>query len=104
MQNYPMRCYWECLFHESIYLSQHHNSESSSEDAQLHYTAKIGVEASKGPGGIGSYLARQEFGSNEGQTQTSGNQDSGYVSHGSAGGYPKMQLPVFIETYLAHSL
>ena len=72
---------------------QHLNSESSSEDTPLHYTAKIEA-ASKGPGGIGSYLAKQEFGSNEGQTQTSGNQDSGYVSHGSGGGYPKMQLPV----------
>ena len=67
------------------------NSESSSEDAPLHYTAKIEA-ASRGPGGIGSYLAKQEFGSNEGQTQTT--QDSGYVSHGSGGGYPKMQLPV----------
>ena len=70
---------------------QHVNSESSSEDAPLHYTAKIEA-ASRGPGGIGSYLAKQEFGSNEGQTQTT--QDSGYVSHGSGGGYPKMQLPV----------
>lgn len=74
-------------------LSQHLNSESSSEDTPLHYTAKIEA-ASKGPGGIGSHLAKQEFGSNEGQPQTSGNQDSGYVSHGSGGGYPKMQLPV----------
>ena len=60
-------------------------SESSNEDVQ---------SESKGPGGIGSYLARQEFGSNEGQPPTSNaQQDSGYVSHGSGGGYPKLQLP-----------
>eukprot|EP00095_Tigriopus_kingsejongensis_P009844 maker-scaffold21_size687808-snap-gene-5.36 protein:Tk09844 transcript:maker-scaffold21_size687808-snap-gene-5.36-mRNA-1 annotation:"ring finger protein 31" len=49
------------------------------------------VREIEGPGGIGSYLARQEFGSNEGQAPG----DSGYVSHGSGagGGYPKMQLP-----------
>ena len=73
---------------------QHLNSESSSEDAPLHYTAKIEA-ATKSPGGIGSYLAKQEFGSHEVQPQQgTGNQDSGYVSHGSGGGYPKMQLPV----------
>ena len=72
---------------------QHLNSESSSEEAPLHYTAKIEA-ASKGPGGIGSYLAKQEFGSADGQPPVPGNPDSGYVSHGSGGAYPKMQLPV----------
>ena len=75
---------------------QHLNSESSSEDTPLHYTAKIEA-ASKGPGGIGSHLAKKEFGSHDGQNQGLGNQDSGYVSHGSGGGYPKMQLPVRIK-------
>ena len=73
---------------------QHLNSESSSEEAPLHYTAKIEA-ASKGPGGIGSYLAKQEFGSADGQPPVPGNPDSGYVSNiSSGGGYPKMQLPV----------
>ena len=72
---------------------QHRNSESSSEDAPLHFTAQI-ESTSKGPGGIGSHLAKQEFGSYEAQGQIPGNQDSGYLSHGSGGGYPKMQLPV----------
>ena len=78
-----------------------------------------GGGAARGPGGIGSYLARQEFGSVEdgsqpvshgggppgvrgegpaGQTSGShsgtGVDSSGYVSHGSGGAYPKLQLPV----------
>ena len=58
---------------------------------------------SSGPGGIGSYLSRREFGSNEDQQQAAakGPSDSGYQSHGSGGGgggaYPKMQLPVSIK-------
>merc|ERR1719357_2380307 len=65
----------------------HFNSASAS-----------GIEeevSAKGPGGIGSYLARQEFGSTEeGQQQVNtAAQDSGYVSHGSGGAYPKLQLP-----------
>ena len=39
--------------------------------------------------GIGSYLSRREFGSNEGQPAVP---DSGYVSHSSGGGYPKMEV------------
>ena len=76
-----------------------HHSESSSEDAQpIHFTATVEGET-RGPGGIGSYLARQEFGSNDGQPSSNANGqpqpgDSGYVSHGSGGHYPKMQLPV----------
>ena len=42
-------------------------------------------------------MAKKEFGSHDGQIQALGNQDSGYVSHGSGGGYPKMQLPVRIK-------
>ncbi|XP_059093166.1 uncharacterized protein LOC131888343 isoform X2 [Tigriopus californicus] len=77
------------------------NSESStSEDAvprvkgtpqPLIHSQGPGKKGVPGPGGIGSYLSRQEFGSTEeGQAQG----DSGYVSHGSGtGGYPKQQLP-----------
>ncbi|QQP56526.1 Uncharacterized protein FKW44_001214, partial [Caligus rogercresseyi] len=63
-------------------------SESSEEDA-LHFTATI--QEDKGPpGGIGSYLSRKEFGSND----ANGIPDSGYVSHSSGGGsYSKLQLP-----------
>ena len=70
---------------------------SESSDA-----AAVSAEATaaKGPGGIGSYLARQEFGSNDGQAggghpggAAAPADSSGYVSHGS-GGYPKLQLPV----------
>ena len=75
------------------YPQQHLNPESSDEDAPLHFTAKIEA-GSKGPGGIGSYLAKQEFGSEDGQPPAPGAQDSGYLSHSSGGGYPKMQLPV----------
>jgi hypothetical protein len=59
-----------------------------------------GYTGVQGPGGIGSYLARREFGSNEEQ-QTQGKgaataaHDSGYISHGSGtGAFPKMKLPV----------
>ena len=71
---------------------------SESSDA----AAAVSAEATKGPGGIGSYLARQEFGSNDGQAggghpgaggAAAPADSSGYVSHGS-GGYPKLQLPV----------
>ena len=56
--------------------------------------------SAKGPGGIGSYLARQEFGSTEGQQQVNtAAQDSGYVSHGSGGAYPKLQLPVSLQLH-----
>ena len=76
---------------------QNQNSESSSEDAPLHFTAQI-KSTSNGPGGIGSHKAKQEFGSYEAQGQNPGNQDSGYLSHGSGGGYPKMQLPVGLQS------
>ena len=62
---------------------QTHNSESSSEEAPIHFTATVEGET-RGPGGIGSYLARREFGSNEGPPA-----DSGYVSHSSGGHYPR---------------
>jgi hypothetical protein len=68
------------------------SGSSGAEDGTLHFTAT--VQGSTQPEAIGSYLARQEFGSNEGQPIG----DSGYVSHGSGerNPYPKMQLPVII--------
>ena len=38
---------------------------------------------------MGSYLSRQEFGSSDVQQP---GPDSGYVSHGSGGGYPKLLM------------
>ena len=72
------------------------SESSTSEDQQQSYTAQVTATSTtnvQGPGGIGSYLSRREFGSNEGSGQPQA--DSGYQSHGSgAGAYPKMQLPV----------
>jgi hypothetical protein len=72
---------------------QANNSESSSEEAPIHFTATVEGET-RGPGGIGSYLARQEFGSNEGPP-ANGAADSGYVSHSSGGHYPRWRMHYF---------
>jgi len=65
-----------------------HSESSTSEDGMR------GGNEANGPGGIGSYLARQEFGSggHEGFAGPPPNQDSGYASRGSGGGYPKVDL------------
>ncbi len=91
------------------------NSESStSEDGPRSAAAMAAAAAAngaaEGPGGIGSYLSRKEFGNLEGGgagggaggaggSVLPGIMDSGYASHGSGAGgggsgYPKMQLPV----------
>ena len=53
----------------------------------VHFTSTV-TSSTRGPGGVGSYLSRQEFGSSEVQPGP----DSGYVSHGSGGGYPKLLM------------
>ena len=53
----------------------------------IHFTSTV-TSSTRGPGGVGSYLSRQEFGSSEVQPGP----DSGYVSHGSGGGYPKLLM------------
>lgn len=62
-------------------------SDSSEVEEPLHFTSTV-TSSTRGPGGIGSYLARREFGSSEVQPGP----DSGYVSHSSGGGYPKLQV------------
>lgn len=62
-------------------------SDTDSADDGLHFTSTV-TSSTRGPGGVGSYLARQEFGSSEVQPGP----DSGYVSHSSGGGYPKLQV------------
>ena len=72
----------------SLSIPQLHSESSTSEDAAHPFDN----DGAKGPGGIGSYLSRREFGSNEDQKNNTG--DSGYISHGSGfGAYPKMKLP-----------
>ena len=44
---------------------------------------------------MGSWQARQEFGSSEVQPGP----DSGYVSHSSGGGYPKLQVPPAVKSF-----
>ena len=56
----------------------------------VHFTSTV-TSSTRGPGGVGSYLARQEFGSSEVPGPGPG-PDSGYVSHGSGGGYPKLLM------------
>merc|ERR1719474_111654 len=61
-----------------------------------HFTSTV-TSSTRGPGGIGSYLSRREFGSNDGQPDRTDRVDraapeSGYVSHSSGGGYPKLQM------------
>ena len=85
-----------------------------SEQSSIDFDVSGGGGVTKGPGGIGSYLSRQEFGSTEEHSQAGGgggvmvgggenrppHDSSGYVSHGSGGGggaYPKLQLPVGSE-------
>ena len=92
-----------------VSVSRRPPSEQSSIDFDV-----SGGGVTKGPGGIGSYLSRQEFGSTEEHSQAGGgsgvmvgggesrppHDSSGYVSHGSGGGggaYPKLQLPVGSE-------
>ena len=77
------------LMHPLPFLPQLHSESSTSEDAAHPFDDS----GAKGPGGIGSYLSRREFGSNEDQKNNTG--DSGYISHGSGFGaaYPKMKLP-----------
>jgi len=60
-------------------------SDSSDNEEPVHFTSTV-TSTTRGPGGVGSYLARQEFGSSEVQPGP----DSGYVSHSSGGGYPKL--------------
>merc|ERR1719225_1963819 len=62
-------------------------SDSSDVEEPVHFTSTV-TSTTRGPGGVGSYLARQEFGSSEVQPGP----DSGYVSHSSGGGYPKLLL------------
>jgi len=75
-------------------MSKKHSDSTSSDDGGR-LTGRGGGGggfAAKGPGGIGSYLARQEFGGGGGALVP--NQDSGYASRGSGGGYPKVDLAV----------
>ena len=71
-------------------MSEHfgHRSDSSDVDEPVHFTSTV-TSSTRGPGGVGSYLARQEFGSSDVQQP---GPDSGYVSHGSGGGYPKLLM------------
>ena len=62
-------------------------SDSSDVEEPVHFTSTV-TSSTRGPGGVGSYLSRQEFGSSEVQPGP----DSGYVSHGSGGGYPKLLM------------
>merc|ERR1719180_306133 len=66
-------------------------SDSDSGEEGPHFTSTV-TSSTRGPGGVGSYLARQEFGSSEVAGQPG--PDSGYVSHSSGGGYPKLQVPI----------
>merc|ERR1719209_1856423 len=66
-------------------------SDSESGEEGPHFTSTV-TSSTRGPGGVGSYLARQEFGSSEVAGQPG--PDSGYVSHSSGGGYPKLQVPI----------
>jgi len=72
-------------------MSEHfgHRSDSSDEEP-IHFTSTV-TSSTRGPGSqlTGSYLARQEFGSSDVQQP---GPDSGYVSHGSGGGYPKLLM------------
>merc|ERR1719195_2002417 len=65
-------------------------SDSSDVEEPVHFTSTV-TSSTRGPGGVGSYLARQEFGSCEVPGPGPG-PDSGYVSHGSGGGYPKLLM------------
>merc|ERR1719225_157646 len=69
--------------------SEHFGLRSDSSDVEepVHFTSTV-TSSTRGPGGVGSYLSRQEFGSSEVQPGP----DSGYVSHGSGGGYPKLLM------------
>ena len=87
------------IIRRGSYSSQQKQPSSGSsgpDDGTLHFTATVsGHSQQQNPDFqqnsevIGSYLARQEFGSSEVQPMG----DSGYISH-SSGSYPKMPLPV----------
>ena len=74
-------------------------SDSSDVEEPVHFTSTV-TSSTRGPGGVGSYLSRQEFGSSEVQPGP----DSGYVSHGSGGGYPKLLMqPVSSQSFPSSS-
>ena len=81
------------IIRRGSYSSQQKQPSSGSsgpDDGTLHFTATVsGHSQQQNSEVIGSYLARQEFGSSEVQPMG----DSGYISH-SSGSYPKMPLPV----------
>ena len=93
------------IIRRSSYSQKQSSGSSGPDDGNntLHFTATVSGHHSnkqedqqqQQPNSeiIGSYLARQEFGSNEGGQPIG---DSGYISHSSAGIYPKMPLPVII--------
>ena len=67
-----------------------HRSDSSDTEEPVHFTSVVTSSATKHSG---SYLARQEFGVGEVAGGGPGpGPDSGYVSHGSGGGYPKLLM------------
>ena len=74
-------------------------SDSSDVEEPVHFTSTV-TSSTRGPGGVGSYLSRQEFGSSEVQPGP----DSGYVSHGSGGGYPKLLMQPVSTPHLSLSL
>ena len=97
------------IIRRSSYSQKQSSGSSGPDDNTLHFTATVSghhsnkqqeEQPSPPPNSeiIGSYLARQEFGSNEGGGQPIG--DSGYISHSSAGNYPKMPLPVIYTSVL----
>ena len=81
--------------------SEHFGLRSDSSDVEepIHFTSTV-TSSTRGPGGVGSYLSRQEFGSSEVQPGP----DSGYVSHGSGGGYPKLLMQPVSTPHLSLSL
>merc|ERR1712106_512261 len=60
-------------------------SDSSDPEEPTHFTSTV-TSSTRGPGGVGSYIARREFGSSE----VHQGPDGGYFSHSSGGGYPKL--------------
>ena len=80
-----------------------HRSDSSDTEEPVHFTSVVTSSATKHSG---SYLARQEFGVGEvagGGPGPGPGPDSGYVSHGSGGGYPKLLMqPVSSGSQSSH--
>lgn len=85
-------CYFPRATSKNSINSEHFvlRSDSSDVEEPVHFTSTV-TSSTRGPGGVGSYLARQEFGSSEVPGPGPG-PDSGYVSHGSGGGYPKLLM------------